>query len=218
MAAVIWSQAIGTVFLGLVGLWLAHNIRRQMRVKLAERQVDAYVQLWVITAVASPSRTTPLDDVERRGLYDALDHWYFDEGNGVFMPRLTRNLFVAAQANLVCPVGSVQPDMLAKELAEVPAEEAERRRGCVSIRQLSLLRTQLKVDLALHFGFNHLSHIHPEDRAFLRTCGISHWRRPWRRQRLGRERLNSCVCGTCGRHLPAAPTIPPTNATATLPR
>jgi hypothetical protein len=43
MNAVVWGQAIGTVFLGFVGLWLAQNIRRQLRIKLAERQVDAYV-------------------------------------------------------------------------------------------------------------------------------------------------------------------------------
>jgi hypothetical protein len=200
MAAVVWSQAIGTVFLGLVGLWLAHNIRRQMRIKLAERQLDAYVRLWAITAMASPSRTTPLDEAERRSLCDAMDRWYFDEGNGVFMPRVTRNLFVTAQTNLVCPVDSLQPKVLAEELTAVSIAEAEHRRGCVAIRQMSLLRTQLKVDLSLHFGFNHLSHIHPTDRAFLRTCGISPRRHPWRqqlRQLPGRTRPHSCVCGTC---------------------
>ncbi|MFI9818228.1 hypothetical protein [Saccharothrix variisporea] len=212
MTAVMWSQAIGTAFLGVVGVWLAHNIRRQMRVKLAERQADAYVRLWTITAAASPSRTTPLDVAERRELCAGMDRWYFDEGNGVFMPRLTRNLFVAAQSNLICPNDAVQPGVLAEELAELPAADAERRRGCVSIRHLSLLRTQLKVDLSLHLGFDHLSRIYPEDRAFLRACGISDWRRPWRRRPLrapGRVRPDSCLCGACGRRPIAAPTAPP---------
>lgn len=202
MTAVMWSQAIGTAFLGLVGVWLAHNIRRQMRIKLAERQVDAYVQLWTIIAAASPSRSTPLDVAERRSLCTSMDRWYFDEGNGVFMPRRTRNLFVVAQSNLVCPIDAVQPSVLAKEMAELPAADAERRRGCVSIRHLSLLRTQLKIDLSLHLGFTHLSRIYPEDRAFLRTCGIPSWRRPWRRhlvRALGPASPDACLCGACGR-------------------
>jgi hypothetical protein len=61
-----WGQAVATVFLGLVGLWLAHNYRRQIRLKLAERQVDSYIRLWKLTASATPERTTPLDHVERQ--------------------------------------------------------------------------------------------------------------------------------------------------------
>jgi len=198
MEFVIWSQAIGTVFLGLVGLWLAHNIRRQIRVKLAERRVDAYVQLWRLTAVAVPTRATPLDEVERRALCTDMDRWFFDDGNGIFMSRVTRDLFVAVQGNLVCSVGSVKPEALATQLAGLPAEEAERRRGCACIRQVSLLRTQLKVDLSLHVGFRHLSEMHPVDRAFLRTCGLSPWRQPWRQGRF-HAGPNSCVCGTCDR-------------------
>ena len=57
MAGAIWAQLTGTIFLGLVGLWLAHNYRRQIRLKLAERQVDAYVSLWKLTAIATPSPT-----------------------------------------------------------------------------------------------------------------------------------------------------------------
>jgi hypothetical protein len=205
VSAVMWSQMIGTVFLGLVGLWLAHNIRRQIRVKLAERRVDAYAQLWSLTAIAIPTRSTPLDAVERSTLCGDINRWFFHDGNGIFMPRVTRDLLVAVQHNLICPVGSIKPEALAAQLTELPGEEAERRRGCASIRQVSLLRTQLKVDLSLHAGFRHLSDIHPVDLAFLRTCGLSPWRQPWRQQRFriaGRAGPNSCICGTCDQQSP----------------
>jgi hypothetical protein len=153
--------------------------------------------------VASPSRTTPLGDAERHALHKDLDRWYFDDGNGIFMPRLTRNMFVTVQHNLSCPVESIRPEAPTASAAVDP----ERRRGCICIRQLSLLRTQLKIDLSLHFGFSHLSHIHPGDREFLRTCGISPWRRPWRKQLFRasvRMAPSSCVCGTCHDHLNVA--------------
>jgi hypothetical protein len=61
-----WVQLGTTIFLGLVGLWLAYNYRRQVRLKLADRQVDAYMALWKITATAAHTRKTPLDDAEQQ--------------------------------------------------------------------------------------------------------------------------------------------------------
>ena len=34
MSIVTWGQVVPTLFLGLVGLWLAHNYRRQVRLSL----------------------------------------------------------------------------------------------------------------------------------------------------------------------------------------
>ena len=53
MAITTWVQAAATVLLGLVGLWFAHNCRRQIRLELAERQVDSYMRLWTLIAAAS---------------------------------------------------------------------------------------------------------------------------------------------------------------------
>jgi hypothetical protein len=195
-----WAQVAATVFLGLVGLWVAHNYRRQIRLKLAERQVDAYMKLWVLTALATPERTTPLDGTERQRLYDEMMRWYFEDGNGIFMSRPTRNLMVGVRSNLVCPTASIQPPLLAAELARLPEAEADRRRGCALIRQASLLRTQLETDLNMHFGFHYYSDLRPDDRAFLESCGLSPWRMPWRRRLFGpsgRAGPNPCVCGGC---------------------
>jgi hypothetical protein len=111
-----------------------------------------------------------------------------------------RNLMVGVRSNLVCPIASIRPALLADELARLPEPEAERRRGCVLIRQASLLRTQLKADLNMHFGFHYYSDLRPDDRAFLRSCGLSPWRMPWRRRLFGpsgRSGPNPCVCSGC---------------------
>jgi hypothetical protein len=198
-----WAQVVSTVFLGLVGLWLAQNYRRQVRLKLAERQVDAYTRLWTLTAPASPERTTPLARDELLALREEMSRWYFDDGDGIFASTATRDLYVAVRDNLTCPIGELRPAILAQELARLPAEVADRRRGCAVIRQMSLLRTQLKLDLAVHFGFTYYSGLRPDDRAFLRVCGLSPWRRPWRSGPLRRARqarrgaANPCVCGGC---------------------
>jgi hypothetical protein len=205
-----WLQVVGTAFLGLVGLWLAHNYRRQIRLKLAERQVDAYKELWTMTAVASPERATPLDHAERQKLRDEINRWYFDDGNGILMSTPGRDLLIAFQSNLTCPTDSVKPQSLANELATLPDDAAERRRGCTCIRQASLLRTQLKADLNLHVGVNYYTGLRQVDRDFLVSCGVSPRRRPWRRRSwAGRGRIprplrsprsyitDLCVCGTC---------------------
>ena len=200
MAVVSWTQAIGTIFLSLVGVWLAHNYRRQVRLKLAERQLDSYLRLWTLIALATPERATPLDCLERQKLYDELVRWYFDDGHGIFVSQATRDLLVAFRSNLTCPVDSIKPAILAREIARLPESDAERRRGCVSIRQASLLRTQLKTDLTVRFGFRYYSDLRPDDRAFLRSCGLSLWRRPWRPRLVhssGRAGVNPCVCGIC---------------------
>jgi hypothetical protein len=97
-----WAQVAGAIFLRFVGPRLAHNYRRQIRLKLAERQVDAYVHLWKLTAVATPSQTTPLDRAQRQELYESITDWYYHEGNGIFVPVVTRNLFLAYTLNLIC--------------------------------------------------------------------------------------------------------------------
>lgn len=195
-----WVQAAGTAFLGAVGVWLAHNYRRQVKLKLAERQADSYVRLWELTGVALPDRVTPLDRGERQRLYDEMIRWYIHDGNGIFLPSPTRDLYVAVRSNLVCPTTSVKPATLANELVRLPDSDAELRRGCVSIRQISLLRTQLKMDMAIHYNYRYFSDLRPDDREFLKSCGLSLWRRPWRPRLLTqspRASPNRCVCGSC---------------------
>jgi hypothetical protein len=109
-----WAQVASTVFLGLVGLWLAQNYRRQVRLKLAERQVDAYARLWILTAPATPERTTPLDPGELRSLSAQMSRWYFEDGDGIFASAATRDLYVSVRTNLTCPINELRPTVLAR--------------------------------------------------------------------------------------------------------
>jgi hypothetical protein len=213
MVVATWAQVAGAIFLGLVGLWLAHNYRRQIRLKLAERQVDAYVRLWKLTAVATPSQSTSLDRTQRQELYDSITHWYYDDGNGIFVPVATRNLFLAYRWNLICPVEQIMPIMIAERLAQLSDTDAERCRSCISIRHAILLRNQLKNDLDLHASFIlYNNELHVDDIAFLKGCGCPpRWPRrpPWRTQHFrsdGQAGLIPCVCGMC-RLQSAAPWI-----------
>lgn len=194
-----WAQLGGTVFLGVVGLWLAYNYRRQVRLKLADRQVDAYMDLWKITAIAAHTRTTPLDHGERQKLYSEMTRWYHDDANGIFVSMRTRNLFLAYQQDLMCSIDDMQPKILADQLCAMSVDDAERRRGCISLRHAILLRNQMKDDLVLHSGFVISYRNRSDDRAFLRSCGLSPWRHPWHSYhlKLRNVRTSICVCGMC---------------------
>ena len=94
------------------------------------------------------------------------------------------NLFLAYQHNLICPIDDVKPGVLATQLSAMSKVDAERRRGCINCRHANLLRNQLKDDLLLHSGFVIYYNNRSDDRAFLRGCGLSPWRHPWRSYRL----------------------------------
>src|SRR4051812_33138171 len=75
-----------------IGLYLAHNLRRQQRLKVAEKRMESYGELWKLMEIARPSRLTawerawessdPLERCgaltrdEARGLYGSMTHWY----------------------------------------------------------------------------------------------------------------------------------------------
>lgn len=195
-----WAQISTTAILGVIGLWVAHNYRRQARIALANRQLEAFMQLWRLTDIALPDRPTPLSPQERRQLSEVMIRWYFTDGYGIFLPPSTRDLFAAVEFNLRCDPAVVKPPSLARQLASLSSEEAERRRGCVSVRQLALLRAALKEDVAIHFGNVYMRRLRTDDRALLRACGISPLRRPWRRSPFDFGRVvdrDPCVCGVC---------------------
>ena len=192
------GQAVGTILLGLVGLWFAYSYRRQVSIQLAERRLDAYVRLWAITRPTMLGGALPLSPDQCRELHDEMARWYFDDGDGLFLSVPTRDLFHAVRSNLVCDSSDFKPAALAQGLGELSADEAARRRGCLCIRQTSLLRTQIKSDLSIHFGYYASRVLRADDSAFLRSCGLSLWRKPWRRTiRLDRHDLDRCVCGYC---------------------
>jgi hypothetical protein len=75
--------AVSGGVLGLIGsvlsIWatvVAHNVRREMQVKLLEPQLDAYRKLWSLMEVASPSLEQELSSDERSTLEGELRGWY----------------------------------------------------------------------------------------------------------------------------------------------
>jgi hypothetical protein len=142
-------------------------------------------------------------------MHDDMSRWYFEEGNRIFLSTAARDLLVAVQSNLTCPIDRLMPVTAAADLARLTETDADRRRGCLSIRHASLLRHQLKTDLRLHLGLTYHTGLSAADRDFLHSCGLSSWRRPWRGRpwgagrglprRLHTTRGDLCVCGMCER-------------------
>jgi hypothetical protein len=157
---------------------IANRLEQQVAVRTAEQRMAAYARLWEMTAVASPSRVTPMTEAERQKLYDDITlGWYYQHGNGMVLTEPTRTLYLRAIDNLVCPDTNLFPPSL---IADAPADLAERARwrGELSQDQLSLLRTQMKSDLAI-FGRVYAGWLASRDVDFLRGCGINPHKEPW---------------------------------------
>jgi hypothetical protein len=177
---------LGTVLtaaVGAVGLYLAHSYARQVNLLLADRRMTAYGRLWAITEVARPTRiefeNNPLSTQERQSLHDTMTSWYYADGNGMLLNGVTKTVYLAAKSNLVCPDDKMQPAAVGEELKDRSADEVEQLRGQLSIRQLSLLRTQMKTDLAI-YGRPFGPRLKDSDEAFLRHCGVQLSKKPWR--------------------------------------
>lgn len=178
------------VLAGVTGVF-ANSYRRKMAIELAEPRRIAYSRLYELTGMAAPSRLDlegrhgALDQQERELLYGELTTWYYLHGNGMLLADDTRDVYLKARWNLICPTEQIKPqglpDLIAADLArpeESPVDE-ETLRGILSIRQLSLLRTQMKSDLAI-LGDVSTGNLASHERAFLVECEIDLDKRPWK--------------------------------------
>jgi hypothetical protein len=112
--------------------------------------------------------------IDRRQLFDDLTNWYYRDGNGLLLSQDARNIYLTAKANLVCAPDKFLP---AKARVEVAKDDSERDR--LIVRQLSLLRTAMRGDIAIYttpWG----SALTDEDISFLDACGVDVSRDPWR--------------------------------------
>lgn len=190
-----WANVIVTTLLTGAGLWLAWNYGRQLRVSLASRRLDAYMGLWERTGYAAPVRldqrvagsdespwSLVLSFSDRRRLYAELTAWYYADGNGILLSKKSRSIYLAAKNNLVCPDHDLEPKELQGYFAYRRGPNwtlTQAERGCLSIRQFSLLRAQMKADLA-SYGIPFISSIQAHELAFLLGLEINVLRRPWR--------------------------------------
>jgi len=170
----------------IIGLYLTHSLRRQQRLKVAEQRMASYGELWKLMEIARPTRLEaweaagPLTRKEARGLYASMTHWYFGTAHGMLLTETTKKLYLKTKASLGRYVVGTDPDW----------QHAGRR----AIRELSLLRQQMKLDLAL-YGVSYFDDEDEgddedeekrkkgekaEDEEFLRSAGIDprRWARP----------------------------------------
>jgi hypothetical protein len=175
----------------LTGLYLAYSFQRQQRLKVADQRIDAYRRLWQAMGPARPSRLDPADGAgpispaEARELYDDVTAWYFENGNGMLLTEPTRAMYLEAKRRL-----GTYADGVTDATPSVATGER-------CMRELSLLRTQMKFDLTIYGVFRPDS-LDEADEAFIRSCGLdpASWCRPVS-QRLGvrRVRTSKTVAG-----------------------
>jgi len=169
------AQFAITSALAVIGLYLAHSFTRQQRLKIAEQRVDGYKKLWGHMFVARPSRveppenTKPLTPKDAADLHKEMTKWYFEGGQGMLLPHDTREMYLAAKRQL---------GRYALEGQGCDWEEA----GLRVMRELSLLRSQMKSDLDI-YGVFYFDSLDDGDREFIRASGLDpeRWGRPWYR-------------------------------------
>ncbi|MFE0256195.1 hypothetical protein [Streptomyces sp. NPDC059010] len=123
-----------------------------------------------------------MSEAERNDLFEQVTDWYYTDGNGMLLTDKTRQLYLKAKQNLRYSDDELFPASLCAEAHRREIGEQERWRSEVSRRQLSLLRTQMKADLAI-YGIVSAGSLHgPEhrlERDFLEACGINLEDEPW---------------------------------------
>jgi hypothetical protein len=201
--------AAGTVLLSGIGIWVAHNYRRQLRVKLADRRFEAYTALWEISGQIRVSKAADVGAALRSSVSSAMDDWYFTNGYGLLLPAHTRNLYFSVRQVLDYPADKRMPKTLNSRLLNISKEEREFLISCACLRYLSTLRAQLKADLAVYGRLSHTRKL-PDERELLSSCGISPGPPPLPQ----RPSTSSCICGTCFNIFPENPHSASTAASA----
>jgi hypothetical protein len=166
------SEALATIFLGLVGLWIGNNYRRQMRSALTHQASESYARLWELTSVADPISGRPLTGEQMKRLACDMSEWYFRDGNGMYLPTSTRRLFFALVENLDGQLDRFTPVVSRERMRGQSGDELEFMRGCVCKRQVSLLRTQLKNDMAVYYSVATFNFLRDDEHALLAASGI----------------------------------------------
>ncbi len=179
--------AAATAVVTAVGLWFTHNYRRQMALKLSETRLKAYSRLWEMSGVAAPTRLDGWGDdgylrlQDRRDLWAAMTDWYYADGGGMLLTATTRAVYLNVKHNLICESSLLRPAGLADVInAHLPTGHKldEKVRGTLAIRQISLLRTQLKSDLAI-YGATYSGKLNEHETYFLEHSEVDLGSKAW---------------------------------------
>jgi hypothetical protein len=180
--------AIATVIVTAAGLWFAYSYNRQMALKLSETRLKAYSRLWELSGVAAPTRLDGWGEdgylllEERRALWAAMTDWYYENGGGMLLTAVTKDVYLNVKHNLICESSDLAPEGLAHRIKEAlrptGQELDEKVRGTLAIRLISLLRTQLKSDLAI-YGSTYSGKLNDHERFFLIHSGVDLRSKAW---------------------------------------
>jgi len=161
-----------TAAIGVVGLVALHSYGRQQRLKIADQRWGPYRTLWHITYHArSGAAVTP---VAATLLRRKLLSWYYDDGNALVLPLPTQRM-----------VRVILGDLLARADGRTTPPDPVPRLGDDITREVSILRTQLKIDLDV-YRIDERGVLRRDDRTFerefLARCGFdaTWWGRPER--------------------------------------
>lgn len=162
-----------TAAIGVVGLVALHSYGRQQRLKIADQRWGPYRALWHITSRArSGAALTPVAATRLRG---KLLSWYYDDGNALVLPLPTQRMVLA-----------ILGDLQARADGRTwPPNPVPRHGDDAIAREVSILRTQLKIDLDV-YSIDERGFLRRGDRTvernFLERCGFdtTWWGRPER--------------------------------------
>ena len=122
------ADLILKIGIGIAGLYLAHSLGRQIKLRIAERRLEAYADLWAKMGIATPVRlakwrANPLTEAERERLFRSFTAWYYKNGNGMLLEGNTRSLYLRVKDNLVCDLEYYKPERIRMKLKKLPAEK-----------------------------------------------------------------------------------------------
>lgn len=112
-----------------------------------------------------------------------MTDWYYADGSGMLLTATSKDVYLKVKHNLICESPDLQPEGLAdriKEALRLPADKDldETVRGTLAIRLISLLRTQLKSDLAI-YGATYSGELNDCERFFLIQSGVDVRSKAW---------------------------------------
>lgn len=68
--------------------------------QIALSRLPAYKKLWELTEIVSPTAKTAITAEQKQKLEDALRHWYYQDGNGIFLSLDAGRQFLRAKDQL----------------------------------------------------------------------------------------------------------------------
>jgi len=112
-----------------------------------------------------------------------MTDWYYAKGGGMLLADVTKEVYLNVKHDLVCRPSDLRPADLADQIKKALGlrdghELDEKVMGTLAIRLISLLRTQLKSDLAI-YGPTYSDELNEYERFFLKNSNVKLRSKAW---------------------------------------